>query len=60
MAISVGNSYSEDNLMHTFLENSQNVVKYYAQIASDQAELIEEEKFADKKPLSISDLEIYF
>ena len=42
------NSYSEDQLMHTFLDNFEEGGKYSAQIASHQAELRREEKFPDK------------
>ena len=37
LSVSVGNSYSEDQLMHTFLDNFEKGVKYSAQIASHQA-----------------------
>ena len=36
---SVGNSYSEDQLMYTFLDKFHQGGKYIAQIASHQAEL---------------------
>ena len=36
-SVSVGNSYSEDQLMHTFLDNFHQGGKYSAQIASHQA-----------------------
>ena len=49
LSVSVGNSYSEDQLMHTFLDNFQQGGKYSAQIASHQAELRIEEKFTDQK-----------
>ena len=39
LPISVRNSYSEDQLMHTFLDNFHQAGKYFAQIASHQAEL---------------------
>ena len=39
LSVSVGNSYSEDQLMHTFLDNFHQGIKYSAQIASHQAEL---------------------
>ena len=39
LSVSVGNSYSEDQLMHTFLDNFEQGGKYSAQIASHQAEL---------------------
>ena len=37
LSVSVGNSYSEDQLMHTFLDNFHQGGKYSAQIASHQA-----------------------
>ena len=39
-SISVGNSYSEDQLMHAFMDNFHQGGKYYAQIASHQKELM--------------------
>ena len=39
LSVLVGNSYSEDQLMHTFLDNFHQGGKYSAQIASHQAEL---------------------
>ena len=56
--ISVGNSCTEDQLMQNFLENIQQGGKYFARIASHQAEFRREEKFINQKPLSISDLQI--
>ena len=56
LSVSVGNSYSEDQLMHTFLGNFYQGGKYSAQIASHQVELRREEKFTDKKSLNISSL----
>ena len=53
LSISVGNSHSEDQLMHKFLDNFHQGGKYSAQIASHQAELRREEKFTDKKSLNI-------
>ena len=50
------NSYSEDQLMHTFLDNFHQGRKYSAQISSRQAELRREERFTDQKSLSISSL----
>ena len=38
LSVSLGNSYYEDQLMHTFLDNSHQGEKYSAQIASHQAE----------------------
>ena len=49
LSVSVGNSYSEDQLMHTFLDNFHQGGKYSAQIASHQVELRREEKIRDKK-----------
>ena len=57
LSVSVGNSYSEDQLMHVFLDNFHQGVKYSAQIASHQAELRREEKFTDQKSLNISSLQ---
>ena len=53
LSVSVGNSYSEDKLTHTFLDNFHQGGKYYSQIASHQAELRREEKITDKKSLNI-------
>ena len=50
-SVSVGNSYSEDQLMHTFLDNFHQGGKYSAQIAR------REEKITDKKVLNISSLQ---
>ena len=49
LSVPVGNSYSEDQLMNTFLDNFHQGGKYSAQIASHQAELRREEKFTDQK-----------
>ena len=56
LSISVGNSYSEDQLMHTFLDNFPQGGKYSAQINSHQAELRREQGFTDQKSLNISSL----
>ena len=53
LSFSVGNSYSEDQLMHTFLDNFHQGGKYSAQISSHQAEFKREEKFTDQKSLNI-------
>ena len=53
LSVSVGHSYSEDQLMHTFLDNFHQGGKYSAQIASHQAELSREEKFTNQKSLNI-------
>ena len=42
--------------MHTFMNNFQQCGKYYAQLASHQAEIMREEKFTNQKSLSISSL----
>ena len=39
LSFSVVNSYSEDQFMHTFLDNFQQSGKYSAHLASHQAEL---------------------
>ena len=57
LSVSLGNSYSEDQLMHTFLENFHQGGKYSAQIASHQAELRREGNFTDQKSLKISSLQ---
>ena len=57
LSVSVGNSYSEYQLMHTFLDNFHKGGKYSAQIASHQAELRREENFIDQKSLEISSLQ---
>ena len=57
LSISVVNSYSEDQLMHTFLDNFHQGGKYSAQIDRHQAELRREEKFTDQNSLNISSLQ---
>ena len=57
LSVSVGNSYSEDQIMHTFMDNFHQGEKYSAQIASHKAELRREDKFTDKKCLNISSLQ---
>ena len=52
----VGNSYSEDQLMHTFMDNFHQGGKYSSQIAIHQVELRREENFTDQKSLNISSL----
>ena len=44
----VGNFYSDDQIMHTFLCNFYQGGKYFDQIASHQEELWRGEKFTDK------------
>ena len=53
LSVSVGNSYSEDQLMHTIMDNFHQGGKYSAQIARHQAELRIEEKYTDQKSLNI-------
>ena len=48
-SVSVGNSYSEDQITHTFLDNFHKSGKYSAQLAIHQAELRREEKYPDQK-----------
>ena len=57
LSVSVGNGYSEDQLMHIFMDNFQKSGKYPAQIAIHQAELRREEKLTDQKSLNISSLQ---
>ena len=59
-SVLVGNSYSEDQIMHTFLDNFHQSGKYSAQLASHQAELRREEKYPDQKCLNISSLQTYY
>ena len=57
LSVSVGYSYSEDQLMHIFLDKFHQCGKYTAQIASHLAELRREERFTDEKYLSITSLQ---
>ena len=57
LSVSVLNSYFEDQLMHTFLDNFHQGGKYSDQIASHQAKYRREEKFTDQKSLNISSLQ---
>ena len=57
LSVSVGNSYSEDQIMHTFLDNFQQSGKYSAQLAIHQAKLRREGKYPDQKCLNISSLQ---
>ena len=54
LSISVGNYYSEDQLMHTFMDNFHQGGKYFAQKTSHQEELRRKETFTDQKSLNIS------
>ena len=59
LEISVGNSYSEDQLMQNLLDNFQQGGKFSDHITSHQVELSREKnKFIDQQILSISDLQI--
>ena len=57
MSVTLGNTYSEDKLMHIFLDNLHQGGKYSAQISSHYAELSREGTFNDQKYLSISSLQ---
>ena len=57
LSVSVGNRYSEDQLMHTFMDSFHQGGKYSAQKASHQAEFRREEKFTDQKSLNILSLQ---
>ena len=57
LSVSVGNNYSEDQMMHTVLDNVHKGGKDSAQIARHQAELRREGKFTDQKYLSVSSLQ---
>ena len=48
LSVSVGNSYDEDQIMHTFLDNFHQSGKYSAQLASHQAELRREKSILIK------------
>ena len=48
LSVSVGNSYSEDQLMHISLDNFHQGGKYSTQIASHQTELRREENLLTK------------
>ena len=56
LLVSEVNTYSEDQLMHTFMDNFHQGGRYSAQIASHQEQLRRESKFTDKKYVSISSL----
>ena len=57
LSVSVVNSYSEDQLMHIFLDNFHQGGKYNAPISSHQVTLRRKENFTDQKPLSITSLQ---
>ena len=46
--VSAGNTYSDDQLMHIFMDNFHQGGQYSARIASHQTELRREVKFTDK------------
>ena len=48
LSVYVGNTYSEDQLLHTFLDNFRQGVKYFPQIANHQADLRREENLLIK------------
>ena len=48
LSVSVGKSYSEDQLMHTYLDNFHQGGKYSAHIASHRVKLRREEKLLTK------------
>ena len=49
LSVIVGNNYSEDQLMHIFLDNFHQGGKYSDQIDSHQEESRREETFTDQK-----------
>ena len=49
LSVSGGNSYPQDQLMHTFIHNFHQGGKHSSQIASHQAQLRREEKCTDQK-----------
>ena len=57
LSVSVGNNYSEDQLMHIFLDNFHRGGKYSSQVDFHQAELRREGKYTEQKSLSISSLQ---
>ena len=57
LSVSVGNSYAEGQIMHTFMDNFHQSGKFSARLASHQAELRREEKYPDQKCLNNSSLQ---
>ena len=49
LSVSVDNTYSEDQLMHAFIDKFHQGRKYSAQIASHQAEIRRKEQFNYQK-----------
>ena len=56
LSVSVGNTYTEDQLMHIFMDNIRQGEKYSAQIDNHQVEFRREGNFTDAKYLFISSL----
>ena len=54
LSVSVINIYSEDQLMHIYMDNLHQGGKYSSQTASHKAKLRREENFTDQKYLCIS------
>ena len=57
LSVYVGNFYSEDQLMHTFLDNFHQGGRYYAQIDSHEAKLSREAIIMVQKSSYISSLQ---
>ena len=57
LSISVGNSYSEDQLINIWLDKILQGGRYTTQLSSHQAELRREAKLSDQKALSITSLQ---
>ena len=57
LSVSVGNSYSQDQLMDIFLDNFRQVIKCTTQTANHQLQLRREGNFTDQKYLSITYLQ---
>ena len=51
LSVSVVNTYSDNQIMHIFMDNFHQGGKCYALISSHQAELTREESFTDQKYL---------
>ena len=60
LSVSVGNSYSEDQIMYIFMDNFHQSGKYSARLASHQTELRREGKYPDQNILNISSFQTYF
>ena len=57
LSVYVGNSYSEDQMINTFMDDFHQGGKYSAQIASHQAELRRKGNCTDQKYFSFSSLQ---